>query len=326
MAATNIKVNPPTQLPTTGVTPISFKVWKSSLIVYLQQRVAYQRFMPGEAYATWTSADNNPDRIAALDANDQPPADGGQNQVQIQAAVDARLQDRRLELETMLSQIATLCSTSDYDDIMTYSTGLTWIWQHLEQNYDIQKKGVHFMKLGKITFDKTNGESQVAFYKRMRSHFTDNLRQTGDTIQWKDNHVLTENEKLSPILECTIVFLALKEIDPCLPDYVELVYGHQMTQNTTIMEMQPAIFQAIPRLLSEIEVKEAGMNSMMYEEDDDTVDLNAAGAYGGRGRRGNFRGRPQQRGRPLKQRGRPPSQCPTVRVQQPCEGRMQAVP
>ena len=283
--AANIKVLPPQQLPQTGVTPVSFKVWKSTLMVYLSQRDAYRRFLPGGVYHTWTAADIDPDRINALHANDQPVAGPNANQAAVQQAIDDRLAMRRLELETMLSQIASLCCTSDYEDVMAYSINLNWIWTHLEKTYNIEKKGVHFMKLSSITFDKTNGETHVAFYKRLRNHFQDNLRQNGDTIRWKNDQVLTENERLSPTLECTIVFMALKEIDSRLPEYVELVYGHLMTDNTTLMDLQTTIFQAIPRLLTELDNKEAGMNAMYYGEEDEQVDLAAFRGYGGRGNR-----------------------------------------
>ena len=246
--------------------------------------------MPNGHYVTWIAADTNEHRINDLHANDQPVPP---------ITVEARLADRRLELETMLSQIAALCNSSEYDDVMMYSTGLPWVWKHLEQVYDIEKKGVHFMKLGQIVFDKTNDESHTAFYKRLRSHFQDNLRQQGDIVRWKENFQLLEHEKLSPTMECTIVYWSLKEIDARLPEQVELVYGHLMKDSTTIMDLQPTIFQAIPRLLNEIDVKDAGMNAVygdVYGEGDDEIDLAAFGAYGGRGNRRGFptRGRGQQ--------------------------------
>ena len=131
----------------------------------------------------------------------------------------------------------------------------------IEVDLDIQKKGRHFMKLDSIHFDKASGETPTIFYKRLRSFFSDNLRKIADIQRSKNDVALTENEKISPTLENTIVFMALREIDPRLPAHVEKLYGHQMDRHTTLFDKQPDIFQALPKLLIDLD-KEASLGSV----------------------------------------------------------------
>ena len=78
-----LKVNPPNALPPTGVSPVSFKAWRSLLVAYLRQDRSMTNFLPGGPYATWSALEGNATRLFVLadadtDAialrNRQPPA------------------------------------------------------------------------------------------------------------------------------------------------------------------------------------------------------------------------------------------------------------
>ena len=251
-----IKIRLPEKLPSEGLTPVKFKAWKGQLIIYLKQSVDYRRFLPGGFYANWSANDEVEDRIENLHANDNP-----------QHNPEQRLSDRRTQLETFLSIIAGLCDASQYEDVMQRSTSVEWIWNLIESDHDIQKKGRHFLKLDAITFDKTGTQTHTAFYKSLRSHFVDNLRKRGERVKSRNNEQLPEDEKLSPTLENTIVYMALKDIDPRLPSYVEQVYGHRMDVDTTLYDLQPEIFQALPKLLNDIDTKEANFGAFLPQAD-----------------------------------------------------------
>ena len=193
-----------------------------------------------------TELRNDTDRLAGGNAAQNP----------------ARLQTRRTQLATTLSIIASIADSSQYDDIMTRSTSIQWIWNLIETDYDIQKKGRHFLKLDKITFNRAGSESYMAFYKRLRAHFTDNLRKSGEIVKSKNDQRLGEDEKISPTLENTIVYMALKSIDQRLPQYVEQIYGHRMDENTTLFDVQSEIFQAIPKLITELDSKDPSLSNI----------------------------------------------------------------
>jgi hypothetical protein len=61
------------------------------------------------------------------------------------------------------------------------------------------------------------------------------------------SQVLVEDEQLSPSFENAIVLWTLKEIDPRLALKVKN-YGHKMTGNVTLKDLQPVIFQNISML------------------------------------------------------------------------------
>ena len=65
--------------------------------------------------------------------------------------------------------------------------------------------------------------------------------------------MLTEDEKLSPSFENAIILWTLEKIDPRLPDKVKKNYGHQMTGNVTLKDIQPVVFENISAMLEELD-------------------------------------------------------------------------
>ena len=181
MAAARIKLLPPEKLPAEGLTAVKFEAWRSTLVVFLKQNDDFRRFLPGGIYAQWTAADENPDRIAALDNDDAPQA-GNNNENAAQ-----RLEKRQTQLETMLTHIAGLVDPTEYKDVMIRSTSVDWIWRLIEADNDIEKKGRHFLKLDTLHFNKSGNEKPAAFYRRFRSFFSDNLRKTGEIEESRNN-------------------------------------------------------------------------------------------------------------------------------------------
>ena len=51
----SIKVYPPKPLPDRGVSETQFKIWIEELEVYLSQEEGFRKFLPGEAYESWSS-------------------------------------------------------------------------------------------------------------------------------------------------------------------------------------------------------------------------------------------------------------------------------
>ena len=238
MAGTGIKIKLPEKLPTQGLTPVALKAWKGQLTLFLRQSRVFRRFLTGGLYANWTAAEEDQNRIDDLHADDIP----GQNH-QPGDDRNGRLAERRNQLETFLGIIAGLCDPCQYEDILQRSTSVEWIYRLIEVDHDIQKKGRHFLKLADIKYDKNGSEKPNIFYKRLRSHFLDNLRKTGERVKSRNNAALDEDERMSPTLENTVVYLALKEIDPKLPTHVEQTYGHRLDADTTLFDIQAEVFQ-----------------------------------------------------------------------------------
>ena len=130
----------------------------------------------------------------------------------------------------------------------------------------------------------------MVFYKQFRSGFINNLRKKDDSIMYKDGFKLPEDEIISPTFECAIMLWALEKIDPRLPSKVQKDFGFRMEGNTTLIELQTPVFQAIPGMLHELDnAAEAGA---VWVEEDTTTHLAALGNRGGYGRggRGDRRG------------------------------------
>ena len=144
----------------------------------------------------------------------------------------------------------------------------------------------------------------------MRSAINDSLLKEGDLLPHWDNVALDEDERFSPTLENVFVLWALQLIDARLPSHVHKVFGHQLKDNTRLVDLQQQIFDQIPELLQDIEVAENSRASALNAgtPTHPEIQLNAAFTW-----RGSF---PCQRGsRPF--RGRANFTTYSNRTQQP---------
>ena len=253
-AATRVRIEPPNQLPSSGITPIKYKQWKVALKIFLTQTPAFREFYPGGKYTTWTSLEDNPNRILNRAETDNVPNT---------TTAEEHLAQRRIDLETFLGIIARYSDEGDFDDIMEKATSLEWIHTLHERRYGIQKKGRYFNRIDSIRFDKTTMSDYHKFYTDLRSCFKSNLRKTGDNIKYKQQR-LTEDEKIHPTTECLLVYMALERIDPRLPNEIDRIFGHLMDDTTTLIDLQTEIFSYIPRALASLDKEEQSeLNAQM---------------------------------------------------------------
>ena len=258
MAATRVRIEPPNQLPSAGLTPIKYKQWKVATKIFLQQTPEFREYYPGGKYPTWTPLEDNPHRIDDLNANDNVPQNTNR---------DEHLAQRRINLETFLGIIARYSDEGDFDDIMEKSSSLEWIFSLHERRYGIQKKGRYFNRIDSIRFDKTTMSDHHKFYTDLRACFKSNLRKEGDTIKYKNNLKLEQDEKISPTTECLIIYMALERIDPRLPTEIDRIFGHRMDESTTLMDMQTEIFSYIPRALASLDRDDTELNAYHMHAD-----------------------------------------------------------
>jgi len=106
------------------------------------------------------------------------------------------------------------------------------------------------MNISEHVFKK--GTPYNTFYKQYRASFIDNLRKRGDIVTYRNGFALTEDEKLSPSFENAIILWTLEKIDPRLPAKVKRDYGHQMTGNITLKDVQPVVFENITTMLEDL--------------------------------------------------------------------------
>ena len=251
------KIETPSQLPESGLSRVQFKSWKEGMMVYLKQNEDFLHFLPGGMYEKWEREEETPNRIQELAETEVPEPDAGN-----EATVTAReklLSKRRRDLSTMLSIIARKVDQYDFDDVMNCSTSIASIWDMIELVYDIGRKGVHFLELGKIRYEP--GESPVKFYKKIYHHFMDNLYKSGDVLAYKDCQ-MTEDEKLSPTLLNFILYHTIENIDSRLMKKIKDKWGHILDKDKCLHDLKDIILKAIPDLLTKLESKDLEANSV----------------------------------------------------------------
>ena len=269
MATGRIRIEPPNQLPSSGLTAIQYKQWKVALKIFLHQTPEYREFYPGGKYPTWEPMEENPHRIHKLNDSDKPASSDDEPE---------HLAQRRIHLETFLGIIARYSDEGDFDDIMEKSTSIEWIFQLHERRYSIQRKGRYFNRLDTIRFDKATMSDYYKFYTDLRSCFKSNLMKSGDYVKYKKT-TLSEDEKISPTTECLLITIALERIDPRLPSEIDRIFGHRLDDTTTLMDIHTEIFSYVPRALSSLDREEMMCNAFsqinMESNSESELDVNA---------------------------------------------------
>ena len=283
MTSSKCKIEIPNQLPESGLTRVQFKSWKEGVTVYLKQNDDFLHFLQGGIYENWKPAEEDPNRITALAPTETPARDATNA-----ATVETRtklLAKRQRDLNSMLSIIGRKVDQYDFDDVMNISTSISSIWGMIELVYDIGRKGVHFLDLGKIKYE--SGESPVKYYKKIYHHFMDNLYKSGDVLGYK-TCTMTEDEKLSPTLLNFILFYTIENIDNRLMKKIKDKWGHILDKDKCLHDLKDIILKAVPDLLSKLESKDLEANSVNV-----TPQLSAFTPRGGRTpyRGGSSRGR-----------------------------------
>ena len=264
---TTIKLHAPKDLPEEGLTSVAFEAWQNQTLSFLEQEVINYEFIAGD-YSKWRAKGetNNGKRIIALHAEDPdkkviearvgPP---GAEATRVEAAKPGQLlvvlSKRNAQLTKFLQLIANMCQPSEQSDIMQCSVSLSWIWDYLKKHYNIESRGSHFMDVAGI--NPKPDQKPIVFYKQLRVKVLNNLRKEGDNIKYKGTR-LTEDETLTPTHECTIMLYALEKLDPRLPSKVKKDFGFRMEGDITLIDLQTAIFQAVPAMIKELdEIAEA---------------------------------------------------------------------
>ena len=225
MSKSRCKVEVPSKLPDSELSRVQFKAWKEAMVVYLKQNEDFSFFLPGGRYENWIAAEENPSRIDTL-VNDDVPRDNAGNRVNNEAALLSLLEKRRKDLHTMLSIIGGKVDQYDYDDVLKLSTSLDSIWLMLEVVYDIGRKGVHFLELNKIKYER--GDLPTKFYKKVYHHVMDNLYKSNEQFMGR---AVTEDEKLTPTLLNFILFYTIESIDGRLIKKIKEKWGHSTFTN-----------------------------------------------------------------------------------------------
>ena len=166
-------------------------------------------------------------------------------------------------MSKMLQHIVTFVHYTEADDIDQHSTSVEWIFNYLQNHYNIQAKGSNFLKITDHTF-KVGTLPQV-FYKQFRTDFVNNLRKEGELMTHKGGQALAEDEILSPSFEDAIVLWALEKIDARLPKKVRKDYEHRLTGNTYLIDLQVTIFQSIPSMLEDLN-RQADLNALTTKD------------------------------------------------------------
>ena len=344
----SIRVKQPRTLEPEGETSAKFKTWRTSVINFMGQDLDMDQFLPGGRYCTWiaanSSARGDKGRLTTLFVKQAVHGDdydcdtvtvpqmkaaatkqGDNYDAMDQAARDElktrlvrdRLRLRNKQLARMLSVLSSLVHDSEMDPVVNDSTSIDWIWSYLRKRYNIDTRGVNFLRIVKVTYK--SGINHQTYYQELRAAFVDNLRKAGDArSHLKPGDIMPADETLSPSFEDAIVLMALDKIDSRLPARVARDYEHRLDRNTHLIDLQASIFQAVPTMIEVLD-RDAGLQTLAasaaaISSQQPMVALDAFTSYGrGRGRGAPASGKSKQGGGSgVRGAGGPPRISPTT--------------
>ena len=137
------------------------------------------RFMQDGRYNQWQSQETNPHRILELDPDDpETPENNVQNR---QGRLQELLVKRRRQLKRFLGQVAQCTSKNLYAAIVRHATSLEWIYTKIREDYDIQKKGIHFLNIVELKYDPEK-KTPAGFYNEYRTIVINNVGRRNKVI------------------------------------------------------------------------------------------------------------------------------------------------
>ena len=102
---------------------------------------------------------------------------------------EEKLADMKTNLWTLLSIVGKWVSKGHYNLVVRHSTSLTWIYDMIRSDYDIQTKGIHFFNIIDLEYEPEK-HTPVSYYNSYRITIVNNLAKNGDDIKYKNNERL----------------------------------------------------------------------------------------------------------------------------------------
>ena len=120
----------------------------------------------------------------------------------------------------------------------------------VDEDDDVHYKEIFFFNLLDLQYKSEN--SAVGFYDQYRNLIVASLKRKGDTIEWQNDTILTEDEQLSPTFEELIFANVLGLINARLPGHVRNNYYHLIKKSKSLMDHRADILEKVPIFLEEI--------------------------------------------------------------------------
>ena len=211
----------------------SYNNWKENLLYTLSLDKNFAPFLKDTS--TWTKASTADPNRGLLD--------------DVTGTADGKTKEQKVvQLNLMLGQIANFATVISRNQIVKNSTSLASIWSKIREHYGFHVTGSRFLDLSNIQL--SSGERPEDLYQRLLTFFDDNLLTTESKLT-HHSAAITANEEVTPSLENVIVLLWLERIHVGLPGLVKQRYGAEL-RNKTLASIKPEISQALLSLLDEL--------------------------------------------------------------------------
>ena len=156
-------------------------------------------------------------------------------------------EDKIVDVDLMLEQIANYATNIPRYDITRDSASVSEVWQKIRQYYNIQQAGSLLNDVWNVK--REYEESPQALFGRMKQLYNDNLLTTDGLIHV--DGAVSEDEEMSPTLHNTIILHWLQVLHPELRDLVTQRFITQLRDHTFAF-IFPEISRSVDSLLDEL--------------------------------------------------------------------------
>ena len=256
--------------------------WTFTVKAYARQQ-GWAKFLPNGASKDWT-------------ASDEDDNNGFANEV-------------IGEFHDFITTLAANCPAGFTETVIRESTSFQWVLDHIMKTFKLTTKGESFLDGLDIKFEFDDSFTYEQAWMMIKDKYISSLLPAGSRYRGK---VLRNKEVLSPLAMNFLVREWLLKIDPRLPNHVKSSRGHLFTtEKPTLACNQEILCDQIEIMLQELDSKDGTSNNQ----------ISVGYVQHGRGGRGNFRFRPNNRFQnySIRARGRgaPPSNRPSAPGRRP---------
>ena len=115
-------------------------------------------------------------------------------------------------------------SENHYLEITRHAMSLTWVFDLIKRDYDLQVTGIDFLNIADI---KSEPEimTPAAYFQKVKSHIMANTARAGQVIQHNNNSAQAADETIGPCFQDYILYNTIRDIDPRLPKHIQTHYN-----------------------------------------------------------------------------------------------------
>ena len=227
----------------------SLEIWKNNVLYGLRLNVDFRPYLV-DGFVWGKKSTRRPTRSLTDTVDNIAEYEHPLTKVKVEAhdEITKAKEDKALEVDLMLDQIANFAECIPRNDIVRDSASLEEVWQKIKLFYNLQSSGSLLNECWNIR--RLPDETPQALFARLKQTYDENLITKEGLIHTEGP--LDDDEEMSPTLHCTVILQWLEILHPKLRGLVTQRFSTELRKHT-YAALFPEISRSIDSLLLEVE-------------------------------------------------------------------------